>query len=98
MNQLKVTHKTHSRLRGKVISTKMNKTVNVLIQRKVPDPKYGKYVTRRTKLLAHDEKNACMLGDVVLIQESRPISKRKNWIVIEIAGKDTVILTGENKE
>lgn len=70
-------------LTGRVISNKMNKTINVLIESKVPHPKYGKYVKRRTKLLAHDENNISQIGDIVTIQEGRPLSKNKNWVLVQ---------------
>jgi small subunit ribosomal protein S17 len=72
---------------GRVVSNKMDKTIIVLLERKVPHPKYGKYVTRRTKLFVHDEQNVCQLGDWVAIQESRPLSKNKNWMLIEVLEK-----------
>ena len=66
-------------LTGRVVSSKMDKTVAVLIQRTVKHPLYEKYIKRSTKLLAHDEKNECKEGDIVVIESSRPISKRKAW-------------------
>jgi small subunit ribosomal protein S17 len=74
-------------LTGRVISNKMEKTIIVLIERKIPHPKYGKYVTRRTKLYAHDENNTCQMGDWVVIQEGRPLSKNKNWTLVNIVEK-----------
>ena len=71
--------KTPRTLTGKVVSAKMDKSVAVLIQRTVKHPLYQKYVRRSTKLLAHDERNECNEGDVVVIESSRPISKRKAW-------------------
>ncbi len=67
------------RLSGTVVSTKMVKTIVVRVDRHVPDPKYGKYHTLSTKLKAHDEKSAAKLGDVVVIEETRPLSKDKAW-------------------
>ncbi len=64
---------------GKVVSDKMDKTVTVLIERRVKHPVYGKYITRSTKLHAHDETNQCKIGDVVTISETRPYSKTKTW-------------------
>lgn len=72
---------------GRVVSDKMDKTIVVLIERKVPHPKYGKYVTRRTKLFAHDEENSCQLGDTVMVQEGRPLSRNKNWVLVKILEK-----------
>ena len=66
-------------LTGVVASAGMNKSIVVLIARTVRHPLYGKYIRRSTRLLAHDEDNACGLGDTVVIQSSRPISKRKAW-------------------
>ncbi|GAA3972459.1 MULTISPECIES: 30S ribosomal protein S17 [Allohahella] len=69
---------------GRVVSDKMDKSVVVLIERKVKHPLYGKYVKRSTKLQAHDEQNECHIGDVVQIQESRPISKNKSWRLVQV--------------
>ena len=69
-------------IQGVVVSDKADKTVTVLVERKVKHPLYGKYIKRSTKLLAHDDDNRCRAGDVVTIQESRPISKRKSWVVV----------------
>ena len=66
-------------LTGRVVSNKMDKTVSVLIQRTVKHSVYEKYLRRTTKLLAHDENNECREGDLVVIESSRPISKRKAW-------------------
>ncbi|EIJ43457.1 30S ribosomal protein S17 [Beggiatoa alba B18LD] len=66
-------------LTGRVVSNKMDKTITVLIERMVKHPKYGKYIKRSTKLHVHDEENTCQEGDVVLIEECRPISKTKAW-------------------
>lgn len=73
------TKKQPKTLTGRVVSNKMNKTVSVLIQRAVKHPLYEKYVRSSIKLLAHDEKNECKEGDIVVIESSRPISKRKSW-------------------
>lgn len=64
---------------GKVVSIKMQKTITVAVERLVKHPTYGKYVRRTTKLLAHDENNECQEGDLVEIQECRPLSRRKAW-------------------
>ena len=64
---------------GKVVSDKMDKTITVLIERRVKHPIYGKYITRSSRLHAHDEANECKLGDVVTIAETRPYSKTKTW-------------------
>jgi len=69
---------------GKVISNKMDKTIVVLLVRKVPHLKYGKYIKRSSKIHAHDEANVCKIDDVVLIRESRPRSKKKSWELVEV--------------
>lgn len=69
---------------GLVVSDKMQKTVVVAIDRRVPHPVYGKMVTRTTRVKAHDEQNAAKSGDTVRIMETRPLSKDKRWRVIEI--------------
>ncbi|MBX3708952.1 MAG: 30S ribosomal protein S17 [Gammaproteobacteria bacterium] len=73
---------------GKVISDKMNKTIVVQIERKVKHPLYGKYVRRFSKMYAHDEENACQIGDLVLIQQSRPLSKTKRWKLVEVLKRE----------
>lgn len=72
---------------GRVISDKMDKSITVLVERKVPHPIYGKYVKRSTKLHAHDEQNECNEGDTVSIQECRPISKSKSWRLVKVLDK-----------
>jgi small subunit ribosomal protein S17 len=69
---------------GRVISNKMNKTVTILIERQIKHAMYGKYLRRSTKLHAHDEANECKEGDLVRVTECRPLSKTKNWRVVEI--------------
>ena len=69
---------------GRVVSDKMQKTVVVAIERRVPHPIYGKMVTRTKKVKAHDEANAAKTGDTVRITETRPLSKDKRWRVVEI--------------
>lgn len=71
-------------LTGKVVSDKMDKTITVLIERRVKHPIYGKIVSKSTKLKAHDENNECNIGDVVTIEESRPLSKSKAWALQKI--------------
>ncbi|MFK7928272.1 MAG: 30S ribosomal protein S17 [Myxococcota bacterium] len=68
---------------GRVVSDKMNKTVTVEVTRRIKHPKYHKYVTRRKNFKAHDEENHCNVDDVVVIQESRPLSRTKRWVVVE---------------
>ncbi len=69
---------------GVVISDKMDKTVVVMVNRIVLNPKYKKYIKKRTKVKAHDEKNECRIGDKVLLIETRPLSKEKRWRVRQI--------------
>lgn len=69
---------------GRVISSKADKTITVLLERQVKHPLYGKYIKRSTKVHAHDENNECGEGDMVSIAECRPISKTKSWRVVEI--------------
>ena len=71
-------------LTGKVVSDKMDKSIVVLIERRVQHPLYGKSLRRSTKLHAHDENNTAKTGDVVTIKESRPISKTKAWTLVEV--------------
>ncbi|MBS7246006.1 MAG: 30S ribosomal protein S17 [Bacteroidales bacterium] len=72
---------------GVVVSDKMDKTVVVAVERKEKHPLYGKFVKKTTKFVAHDEKNECGVGDTVLIMETRPLSKTKNWRVVNIVEK-----------
>ena len=69
---------------GRVVSNKMDKTVTVLVERQVKHPLYGKYIKRSSKLHAHDADNACNEGDVVRVTEIAPMSKTKNWRVVEV--------------
>jgi small subunit ribosomal protein S17 len=69
---------------GIVISNKMNKTIIIAEKRKFKHPIYGKFINRTTKFMAHDETNNCNVGDTVKIMETRPLSKNKNWRVVEI--------------
>jgi small subunit ribosomal protein S17 len=78
------TDKPERRVIGRVVSNKMNKSVTVAIERMIQHPVYGKYIRRTTRLVAHDEDNACREGDTVAIVECRPISRRKAWRVVEI--------------
>lgn len=72
---------------GTVVSNKMDRTVIVAIERVVSHPMYRKYVGRRSKFKAHDADNACRIGDRVLIEESRPLSKTKRWVVVKVVEK-----------
>lgn len=78
-------------LTGRVVSDKMNKSIVVLIERRVKHPMYGKYLSRSSKLKAHDENNECRIGDLVTIAESRPISKTKSWTLVKIEERAAVI-------
>ena len=69
---------------GRVVSNKMDKSITVLIERRVQHPVYGKFIRRSTKLHAHDENNVCKQGDVVTIAECRPLSKTKAWTLVEV--------------
>ena len=74
-------------VQGRVVSNKMDKTITVAVERKVKHPIYGKFIKRTTKLHAHDETNQCNEGDVVTVRECRPLSKSKNWMLVEIVTK-----------
>ena len=76
---------------GTVVSNKMDKSIVVLVERKVTHPVYGKIIKRSTKIHAHDANNECMPGDSVTIQEVRPISKTKSWSLISIDERATQV-------
>ena len=76
---------------GTVTSNKMDKTISVMIERRVKHPLYGKFMRRSTKLLAHDEANECNEGDVVVIEASRPLSKNKSWRLQKVVSKAQVV-------
>ena len=78
-------------LTGKVVSNSRDKTIAVLVERKVRHPIYKKYIKRSTKVHAHDENNECGLGDVVRVSESKPFSKTKNWALVEVVEKSVSI-------
>ncbi len=69
---------------GSVVSNKMDKSIVVLVERKVRHKLYGKYIRRRVKYMVHDEENQCNIGDTVLIEECRPLSRKKRWRLREI--------------
>lgn len=69
---------------GRVTSDKMNKTITVVIERQVKHPKFGKYIRKSTKLHAHDEENSSQAGDVVMIEQCRPLSKTKSWRLVKV--------------
>ena len=72
---------------GRVVSNKMDKSITLLVERRVKHPLYGKYIRRSTKLHAHDENNECGIGDTVSITECRPISKTKTWRLVSVVEK-----------
>jgi small subunit ribosomal protein S17 len=72
---------------GRVSSNKMDKSITVVIERKVKHPTYGKFMSKSSKLMAHDEKNECGIGDTVKVMETRPLSKNKRWRLVEIIEK-----------
>ena len=74
-------------LTGKVVSNRMDKSITVLIERRVKHPIYGKFIRRSTKLHAHDEANECNIGDVVLVEQCRPLSKTKTWRLLKVIEK-----------
>ena len=78
-------------LQGRVVSDKMDKTITVLIERRVKHPVYGKYITRSSKVHAHDEENRAGMGDTVLVAETRPMSKTKSWALVEVVAAATEI-------
>ena len=84
MEETKLVRNLRKERQGLVVSTKMDKTIVVAVQRRVKHPKYGKCVHRTTKFYAHDEKNECGIGDTVRIMETRPLSKMKRWRLVEI--------------
>ena len=69
---------------GSVVSNKMEKSVVILVERMFPHKLYGKYIRKQVRYMAHDAKNECQVGDVVLIEECRPLSRRKRWLVRSI--------------
>ncbi|MBK1721901.1 30S ribosomal protein S17 [Thiocystis violacea] len=80
-------NKTNRTLEGRVVSAAMDKTVTVLIERRVKHPLYGKFMRRSTKVHAHDEDNSCNQGDLVRVEQCRPLSKTKSWRLLEIVEK-----------
>ena len=79
-----MTSKLRKQKTGTVSSISMDKSITVLVERKLRHPIYGKFVKMTKKFMAHDEKNECTVGDSVRIMETRPLSKRKRWRLIEI--------------
>ena len=85
-------------LTGVVISDKANKTITVKIERKVKHPTYGKIMTRSTKVHAHDELNSAKMGDLVTVQECRPLSKSKTWMLISESSQKSTVATAPSEE
>lgn len=85
-------YKTRTRtLVGKVVSNKMDKTITVLVERRIRHPMYGKFIKRSTKLHAHDEENTCQQGDHVMITECRPLSKTKSWRLEKVIERAVIV-------
>ncbi|WP_297822458.1 30S ribosomal protein S17 [uncultured Paraglaciecola sp.] len=82
-----MTEQTSRTVQGRVVSNNMEKSITVVVERKVKHPIYGKFIKRTTKLHAHDETNQCNEGDVVTIRECRPLSKSKNWMLVDVITK-----------
>ena len=87
MSTAKTDKKAARQLTGKVVSNKMQKTISVSVERYVPHPQYGKYQRRSTQLLAHDENNESREGDVVAIEECRPLSRHKSWRLVKVVSR-----------
>lgn len=79
--------KTNRTLTGRVVSDAMDKTITVLVERRVKHPLYGKFIRRSTKIHAHDEANECSKGDWVIVEQCRPRSKTKTWRLVEVVEK-----------
>lgn len=82
-----MTEQTVRTVQGRVVSNKMDKTITVAVERFVKHPIYGKFIKRTTKLHAHDESNVCNEGDTVTVRECAPISKNKNWTLVDVVEK-----------
>ena len=76
-----------SNITGKVVSASMDKSISVAVERRMKHPLYNKYISKTTKIMAHDQNNDCKVGDIVSLNEIRPISKRKSWALSEIIKK-----------
>jgi small subunit ribosomal protein S17 len=74
-------------IQGRVVSDKMDKSITVLIERRVKHPLYGKFVRKSTKVHAHDENNECQIGDVVVVEQCRPLSKTKTWRFVKLVDR-----------
>ena len=76
-----------SNIIGKVVSASMDKSISVAVERRIKHSLYNKYISKTTKIMAHDQNNDCKVGDIVSLNETRPISKRKSWALNEIIKK-----------
>jgi small subunit ribosomal protein S17 len=81
---------TNRTFQGQVVSDKMDKTITVKIERQVKHPIYGKFIRRSSKVHAHDEANECSVGDKVLIEQCRPLSRSKTWRLVKVIDKATL--------
>lgn len=79
---------TNRTIQGIVVSDKMDKTITVMMERKVRHPVYGKFVKRSTKVHAHDEENVCKEGDTVIVEQCKPISKSKTWRLVKVVSHE----------
>lgn len=79
-----ITRKERKQRTGRVVSNRMDKSITVAVDRQIKHPIYGKFITKTTKYMAHDENNEANIGDLVKIMETRPLSKRKRWRLVEI--------------
>jgi small subunit ribosomal protein S17 len=75
---------SNRRIQGRVTSDKMDKTITVMVERQVEHPMYGKFIRRSTKVHAHDANNECRIGDIVMVEQCRPLSRSKTWRLVEI--------------
>jgi len=82
-----ITRKERKQRTGRVVSNRMDKSITVAVDRQIKHPIYGKFITKTTKYMAHDENNEANIGDLVKIMETRPLSKRKRWRLIEVLEK-----------
>ncbi|MCB1791795.1 MAG: 30S ribosomal protein S17 [Gammaproteobacteria bacterium] len=78
-------------LQGRVVSDKMDKSITVVIERRVKHPIYGKFVRKSTKVHAHDENNECKIGDVVIVEQCRPLSKTKSWRLVKLVERANAV-------
>ena len=86
-----MTENTARTVEGRVVSNKAEKTISVMVERRVKHPLYGKFIRKSTKFLAHDESNECGEGDTVVIEECRPLTKNKSWRLVKVVEKAIVV-------